>query len=683
MKKIKLPKIKIRKLNFKKIRFRKIHLKADKNKLVFRIPLRIISAVAVMMVALCVFLNIYLSASQEKTVVNNINNLAENNAYMASSYLNNMQTLSKALALEVYRYKELDSYTRDQFIKKDLSAYLDDTRIFSAYVAFEPNGMFEHSADGRSYYAYLFGTEKKLDILSDYSTYKDGEYYAVSKQTKKPHISEPYSYQLSSGRIVWLITISNPILDEDDNFLGVATTDILTDTINHLDYDLGGYSTSCNYILSAGSNYVSNTADQKKAGTKYDGKTGSQEYRVTQPLKIEGIDENWTSTFVVQKSEALREITVLIILVGIGGLIGIAVIGFIVFYQIRRSLSPIDSIVALSTDMGNGKLHSDIEVHTKDELGELAANFKDTSGKLSSYIEEISDVLVNMSNGNLRLEVKHDYVGDFAPIKKALLEIIDSLNTVFVEIETAAQQVASGAGEIANGAQALSSGATEQAGSLEELSASINEISRQVKENAENAGNAKRLAQDAERQLDTGKQTIGEMTGAIDRIRISSDEITKIIKTIDDIAFQTNILALNAAVEAARAGAAGRGFAVVADEVRNLASKSAEAAKHTTSLIEDSVRAVDNGTKIAGKTAELLNQIVQKSTEVNHLVTQIAAASSDQANSIEQIDAGVSQISAVVQTNSATAEESAAAAEELSAQAGLLRDRVARFELKK
>ncbi|MDF1496188.1 methyl-accepting chemotaxis protein [Caproiciproducens sp. CPB-2] len=683
MKKIKLPKVKIPKLNFNKIRFRKIHLKADKNKLVFKIPLRIISAVAVMMVALCVFLNIYLSASQEKTVVNNINNLAENNAYMASSYLNNMQTLSKALALEVYRYKELDSYTRDQFIKKDLSAYLDDSRIFSAYVAFEPNAMFEQTADGRSYYAYKFGTEKKLDTLSDYSTYKDGEYYAVSKQTKKPHISEPYSYQLSSGETVWLITISNPILDEDNNFLGVANTDILTDTINHLSYDLGGYSTSCNYILSAGSNYVSNTADQTKAGTKYDGKTGSQEFRVTQPLKIEGIDENWTSTFVVQKSEALREISVLIVLVGIVGLIGIAAIGSVVFYQIRRSLSPIDSIVALSTDMGNGKLHSDIEVHTRDELGELAAIFKDTSGKLSSYIEEISDVLVNMSNGNLRLKVEQDYVGDFAPIKKALLEIIDSLNKVFGEIEVAAQQVASGAGEIANGAQALSSGATEQAGSLEELSASINEVSRQVKQNAENAGNAKQLAQDAERQLDIGKQTIGEMTGAIDRIRVSSDEITKIIKTIDDIAFQTNILALNAAVEAARAGAAGRGFAVVADEVRNLASKSAEAAKHTTTLIEDSVRAVDNGTKIADRTADLLNQIVQKSTEVNHLVTQIAAASSEQANFIEQIDVGVSQISAVVQNNSATAEESAAAAEELSAQAGLLRDRVARFELKK
>ncbi|MBW7573445.1 methyl-accepting chemotaxis protein [Caproiciproducens faecalis] len=675
--------MKFQKIQFSKIQLRKIHLKADKNKLAFKIPLRIISAVAVMMVALCVFLNIYLSAAQEKTVVNNINNLAENNAYLASSYLNNMQTLSKSLALEVYRYKELDSYTRDQFIKKDLSAYLDDTRIFSAYVAFEPNAMFEKTADGRSYYAYKFGTQKKLDVLSDYSTYKDGEYYAVSKQTKKPHISEPYSYQLSSGEMVWLITISNPILDEGGNFLGVANTDILTDTINKLSYDLGGYSTSSNYILSAGSNYISNTADKAKAGTKYDGKTNSHEFKVIQPLKIEGIDESWTSTFVVQKSEALSEITVLIVLVGIAGMIGIIVIGLIVFYQIRRSLSPIASVFALSTDMGNGNLHSNIEVHTKDELGELAAIFKDTSGKLSGYIEEISDVLVNMSSGNLRLEVKRDYTGDFAPIKKALLEIIDSLNTVFGEIEVAAQQVATGAGEIANGAQALSSGAAEQAGSIEELSASINEISRQVKMNAENAGNARQAAQDAERQLDSGKQTIGEMIGAIDQIRVSSDEITKIIKTIDDIAFQTNILALNAAVEAARAGAAGRGFAVVAEEVRNLASKSAEAAKHTTALIEDSVRAVDNGTKIAGKTADLLNQIVRKSTEINLLVTQIASASSEQANFIEQIDAGVSQISAVVQTNSATAEESAASAEELSAQAGLLRDRVARFELKK
>nr|WP_319487945.1 methyl-accepting chemotaxis protein [uncultured Caproiciproducens sp.] len=674
-----MKKIRLKKVDFKK----KIQLKSIRNKLAFKIPLKIISAVTVMMIATCLFLGIYLSASQQQAALKNINNLAENNAYMASSYLNNMQTLSKSLALEVYRYKDLDSYTRDRFIKKDLTAYLDDTRIFSAYVAFEPNEMFDQTADGRSYYAYKFGAEKKLDVASDYNTYKDGEYYAVTKQTLKPHVTEPYSYQLTSGETVWLITISNAILDESGKFLGVANADILTDTINNLSYDLGGYSTSGNYILSAGSNYVSNTADKTKAGTKYSGKASDQEFKVSQPLKIDGIDEKWSSNFTVQKSEALKEINVLIFMVGIAGLLGIIIIGFIIFQQIKKSLSPVDSIIAMSMDMGKGKLNSDIEVHTKDELGELATIFKNTSLELSGYIVEISDVLENMANGNLKAEVERDYVGDFAPIKKALIEIIDSLNNVFSEIEVAAQQVSSGAGEIANGAQSLSNGATEQAGSLEQLSASINEISRQVKQNADDAGNAKTLAQDAEHELDAGKETIGEMIEAIDQIRVSSSEITKIIKTIDDIAFQTNILALNAAVEAARAGTAGRGFAVVADEVRNLASKSAEAAKHTTSLIEGSVGAVENGTRIAGKTADLLNRIIEKFTSVNNLVTQIAGASNDQANSIEQIDVGVAQISAVVQTNSATAEESAAAAEELSAQASLLRDRVAKFELKK
>ncbi|QEY33938.1 HAMP domain-containing protein [Caproiciproducens galactitolivorans] len=651
-------------------------------KLAFKIPLKVVFAIAVMIVFICVFLNIYLTNLQQRSVMNNINAVAENNAYLASGYLNNLKTVASTFSKQVYQYKTLDAGLRDQLIRKDLASYLDDERIFSAYIALEPNSLFENTPSGRSYYEYRDGNTKRLDVADDYDTYKDGEYYAVSKQTGKAHITEPYTYKLSNGNTVWLITISSPIVDGNGKFLGVVTADILTDTINNLDYNLGGYTTSDNYILSTGSVYVSDTADKKKSGTKYSEKADNSVFKVSQPLKIDGIESKWTSNFTVGKSEALKDVSMLTLLISLVGIIGILIIGFVIILIIRRSLAPVNKIVTLSQEMGNGNLNSDIHVDTQDELGELAAISKETSQRLSEYVSEISQVLTEISNGNLKVDVTRDYVGDFSPIKKALVKIIDSLNIAFSEIGTAAIQVSTGAEEIANGAQSLSNGATEQAGSLEELSASIDEVSQKVKLNANNANNARILAEDAQRELEIGKETIGEMMAAITEIRDTSMEITKIIKTIDDIAFQTNILSLNAAVEAARAGSAGKGFAVVADEVRNLASKSAEAAKHTTTLIDNSVNAVENGTKIAAKTAELLNLIVAKFTDVNNLVTEIADASNEQASSISQIDTGVSQISSVVQMNSATAEESAASSEELSAQANLLKERVAKFELK-
>lgn len=656
--------------------------KSATKKLAFKIPLEIISSVVLMIMLLFVFLNIYLSNLQQKSVMNNINSVAENNAYLASQYLNNLKTVSGSFAKQVAQYKALDATLRDQLIREGLDSYLSDDRIFSAYVALEPNALFDNTPKGRSYYEYRNGNSKKLDVNSDYDEYNKGEYYAVTKKTGKAHITEPYSYKLSNGNTVWLITISSPILDKSGKFLGTASADILTDTINNLTYNLGDYKTSSNYILSAGSIYVSDTADKKKSGTAFSQTVDNSVFKVSQPLQIDGIDSKWTSTFTVQKSEALKEVTLLTGLFIAFGLIGILMISLLVILIIRKSLAPVEKIVALTKEMGGGNLNSKIDVHTEDELGQLAAISKDTCLRLNDYISEITHVLTEIANGNLRVDVTRDYVGDFAPIKKALVKIIESLNDAFSEIETAATQVSTGANEIATGAQSLADGTTQQAASLEQLSASIDGISQKVKLNASDADNAKALSEDAQRELGIGKDSLNEMITAIEQIRDSSDEITKIIKTIDDIAFQTNILALNAAVEAARAGNAGKGFAVVADEVRNLASKSGQAAKNTTVLIDHSVQAVENGTKIAARTAELLNIIIDKFTHVNTLVTEIAGASNEQANAIGQIDIGVSQISSVVQTNSATAEESAASAEELSAQASLLQERVSKFELK-
>lgn len=331
-----------------------------------------------------------------------------------------------------------------------------------------------------------------------------------------------------------------------------------------------------------------------------------------------------------------------------------------------------------------GDLHTEVPVTTaKDETAILLNALKTVIEALNSAITDVSFHLGEIAKGNLTTTVTRQYKGDFIPLETSTKGIIASLNEAMSQIEQSAQQVAGGSDQVASGAQALSQGAAEQASSIEELSATITEVSQQIKSNALNAHEAEQLADQSGKEVQESNHQMQTMIKAMEEISATSSEISKIIKTIDDIAFQTNILALNAAVEAARAGAAGKGFAVVADEVRNLASKSADAAKNTTVLIESAIRAVDKGTEIAGQTGRSLQNVVEGAKKSAVLIAQISAASNEQASAVTQINQGIEQISAVVQTNSATSEESAAASEELSGQAQLLKDLVGHFKLKR
>lgn len=348
-------------------------------------------------------------------------------------------------------------------------------------------------------------------------------------------------------------------------------------------------------------------------------------------------------------------------------------LGIIISRIISR---PINNLVEIADRLALGDIDVTIEDKYNDETGKLAKSFK----ALVDAIKEQTRLAERMAEGDFSMAVEIRSERD--SLGKALNVMLDSINDLMGNVVMAAEQVATGSKQISDSSIVLSEGSTEQATSIEELTASLEEISTQTESNANNANKANEVTKVVKANADRGNEQMKEMLKAMEEINISSNNINKIIKVIDDIAFQTNILALNAAVEAARAGQYGKGFAVVAEEVRTLAAKSADAAKETTELIENSINKVNEGTKIASETAEFLNDIVREIDKVYELIADIAKASNEQAAGISQISQGIVQVSEVVQTNSSTAEETAAASEELANQAEVLKDLMSKFKFK-
>ena len=380
-------------------------------------------------------------------------------------------------------------------------------------------------------------------------------------------------------------------------------------------------------------------------------------------------------------------------MVGVGKAL-ISVVGIICFVVMicvalaitKMLVSPINQLKDVAEALAQGKLKGAGEIVTyksRDELGQLADAMRFSMETLDGYVEEISAKLERLASGDLTISRNEitDYLGDFSSIKTSMVTILTSFNTAIMDIYTASLQVDVGSDQVSSGAQALSQGATEQASAVEQLSATITEVSNHVNANAQNAVTASKMSNEAGNGVVESNKYMQQLMDAMEEINRTTGQIEKIIKTIEDIAFQTNILALNAAVEAARAGAAGKGFAVVADEVRSLAAKSAEAAKNTNALIGSTVGAVRNGMNVAEETSRALQEVVEKASAVNKRISEIAAGSAEQADKIEQISNGIEQIAAVVHNNSATAEQSAAASEELASQAALMKEQIGKFKL--
>ncbi len=476
-------------------------------------------------------------------------------------------------------------------------------------------------------------------------------------------------YLDSISKIVSQVTI------EDTG--GIFLVDTRTDTIiGHRDTSVTGRTLS---QMTEGMYAYAN--QQIKSG-----RMGLSLYENTyiQVAKVPGSD--WMAVAYVSRGEVLHELSQLTISMLVVAVLAVLLLIALVVIQVRRVIGrPVKELSLVATRIAEGELDQEINYRSRDELGVLANDFNQVTLRLREYviyINEISETLRKIAAGDLTFTLKNDYTGEFEKIKVALDEISYALNNTMGQMWAASRDVAAGAEQVANGATTLSQGSTEQAAEVEALAGHINAVSESVHKVAAGAQEASRISHEVKNGLLTSNDKMQNMTVVIQRISDKSTEIHKIVKTIEDIAFQTNILALNAAVEAARAGAAGKGFAVVADEVRALAGKSSAAAQETTVLLRQTVDSMDEGVQAAKDTADSMLKVVAQADEMSKLINGIADSTQQQDANAEEITRGIDQISTVVQVNVATAEESAAASEELSGQASMLRELVAKFRLR-
>ena len=378
------------------------------------------------------------------------------------------------------------------------------------------------------------------------------------------------------------------------------------------------------------------------------------------------------------QANSTRDIVILAVLVVVVVVVGI----LLNLYMVRSIVNPLREAEEAVVAFSQGDLSHPLSYESKDEIGGICDAVRTSQGILHNTIEDIVSITKHLANGNLSGTVSQQYPGELAPIKENIEYLLSNLNETMSNILQAADQVAAGADQVSTGSQALAQGSTEQASAVEELSATISDLDNSAQDNRKTAQTAKERADQAATQVQVSNERMQEMRKAMGEILTGQKDIGKIIETIENIAFQTNILALNAAVEAARAGSAGKGFAVVADEVRNLASKSDHAAKQTKKLIESSMSAVERGGELAEDVDTNMQKTVECAGAAIEYMDKLAESTISEAEAIAQLTTGVDQISAVVQTNSATSEESAAASEELSSQAVMMKQMVQRFRLR-
>lgn len=645
------------------------------SKLVAAIVGSVIIAVAILLAVVYIQMSHTLLAKSEDLIQTTTDKTIQETEAWMSGTLTMLE-----MQRDTIQYEDMDIPTMKKYIKHTVDQN-------NAY----PAGLYTALKDGSLYHAsfvpgpefnalekswYKDGIRSEKFILGDVYFDEDSQSYVVGASGMLKNGEG--KIQGVAAADVYLDSISKLVSEvklEDTG--GIFLVDTRTDTIiGHRKKDMVGE------ILSEIDDSMYKYADQQIQS----GKTGLSVYDDTyfQVAEVPGSD--WMAVAYVSQGEVLRELHYLTAAMLAVAVLAVIVLMVLVIIQVRRIIGvPVAELSQVATRIAEGELDQTIHYQSKDELGVLADDFNQVTVRLRdyvAYIDEISEKLREIAGGNLAFTLEHEYTGEFEKIKNSLDEISYALNGAMGQLRTASKEVAAGAEHVSNGAVTLSQGSTEQANSVEILAEHIDAVSDSVHKIAKGASEADRISKSVKSGLLESDEKMRNLTEVIQKISNNSAEINKIVKTIEDIAFQTNILALNAAVEAARAGTAGQGFAVVADEVRNLAGKSAEAAQETSHLLSQTVDSMTEGVTAAQETADAMLAVVDQADEMNGLISGIAEYTKQQEANAEEISSGIEQISSVVKNNVATAEASAAASEELSGQASLLKELVTKFQLK-
>lgn len=674
-------------------------------KIAVKLSIRISIVLFIIFFAMVLIITISIQKSLKSKELDKLEVLAEQNARIAKDFMETMINKQEVIISAIDIINQMPEEDRVSFIEDLIVSVKEKEKdILSLFYVAEPNVLLSNTPNGFS----VLATANGANVQKERFTYVNEEIYNETKEDKNMTIADPFSKTID-GQEYMVITVLQPILDTNNQVIGMVGSNIDTNVLLDANYNNGGFETFNNEIICGHKTVIINSRDKTTIGKKYidtsssknperilqaatDAKSitlldthqnGNISYRAFIPFYVGTSSTPWLSGTSIDLEEFNKQILNQIILMVVISLIGLITLIICVYFNIQNMLKPLAKLEKAAKQLSKGELNITIDYQSDDEMGRLADSFNEAITVIVSYIKEIDRIMDKMSNGDFDIEPVISFIGDFTEIEKSIINFIKSICNTLTQINETASYVSGSSDQLANVSNALSQGASEQQNSVEKLTTTIEGLSSQIKTNNIDAQEAGSRVKEAGEQLEESNDRMQKMINAMSDITGDSTEISKIVKTIESIASQTNLLSLNAAIEAARAGEAGKGFAVVAQEVRDLAEQSAKAAKDTTIIIEHSIHSVDYGAKVALEAADSLKTVIEKTEIVVNIVNKISNASTVQLNEIKQITDNSKEISNVIQINSATAQESTATSDELASQAQILKSLVEQFKLNK